>query len=177
MADNRKVVLFIAATLDGYIATEDDSLEWLFHVEGEGDNGISEFYDTVDTVIMGKRTYDWLLDQEIEEFPYKDSDSYVYTTSDMPDNEDVKFVNGKVSELVHELKEKKGKKIWIVGGGQVIHEDLEQGLIDEITVTVAPVILGKGIPLFEKGDYQYDLEFKGSREFNQFVELNYAVKK
>lgn len=177
MVSDRKVVLFIAATLDGYIATEDDSLEWLFKVEGEGDNGISEFYNTIDTVIMGKRTYDWLLDQEIEIFPYKDSDCYVYTRSDMPDNEDVSFVNGKVSQLVHELKEKDGEKIWIVGGGELIHEYLDQGLIDEITVTVAPVILGSGIPLFKKGNYQYELEFKGSREFNQFVELNYVVKK
>lgn len=177
MAPERKVVLFIAVTLDGYIATTDDSLDWLFKVEGEGDNGISEFYDTVDTVIMGRRTYDWLLDQEIEEFPYKDSQCFVYTRSDMPDNEDVKFADGKVSELIHELKEKEGGNIWIMGGGELIHEYLNQGLVDEITVTVAPVILGDGIPLFKKGDYHAELEFKGSREFNQFVELSYTVKK
>jgi len=177
MASDRKVVLFIAATLDGYIATTDDSLEWLFKAEGEGDNGTSEFYDTVDTVIMGRRTYDWLLDQEIEEFPYKDRDCYVYTRSDMPDNEDVKFINGQTSELIHSLKEKEGRNIWIMGGGELIHEYLQQGLVDEITVTVAPVILGDGIPLFRRGDYHHELEFKGSREFNQFVELNYTVKK
>ena len=69
MTNQRKVVLFIATSLDGYIATENDSLEWLFKVEGEGDNGYSDFYDTVDTVIMGRRTYDWLLEQEIGKLP------------------------------------------------------------------------------------------------------------
>ena len=67
----RKVVLFIAATLDGYIATQDHELDWLFKVEGENDNGTKEFMDTVDTVIMGRTTYDWLMAQEIE-FPFKD---------------------------------------------------------------------------------------------------------
>ena len=71
MTNQRKIVLFIATSLDGYIATEDDSLEWLFKVEGDGDNGYSDFYDTVDTVIMGRRTYDWLLEQELESFPYE----------------------------------------------------------------------------------------------------------
>lgn len=66
----RKVVLFIASSLDGYIADDNESLEWLFSVEGEGDNGYADFYETVDTVVMGNRTYKWLLDQNLEEFPY-----------------------------------------------------------------------------------------------------------
>lgn len=177
MNGTRRVVLFIAATLDGYIATEDDSLEWLFKVEGEGDNGISEFYSTVDTVIMGKRTYDWLLAQELGAFPYGDSDCYVYTHSDIPDDENVKFMDGNVAELISGLQKESGGNIWIMGGGRLIHSFLKEGLIDEITVTVAPVILGKGIPLFKSGDYQFELKFKGSRAFNQFVELNYAVNR
>lgn len=65
MSNNRKLLLYIAASLDGYIATEDDSLEWLFKMEGEGDNGYSEFFSTVDTILMGRRTYDWLIEKEI----------------------------------------------------------------------------------------------------------------
>lgn len=61
------VKLFIAATLDGYIATLDDSLQWLFDVEGEGDNGYGAFYETIDTVVMGKKTYDWLLREQPNE--------------------------------------------------------------------------------------------------------------
>ena len=81
MGKRRNLVLFIASSLDGYIATKDESLEWLFKVEGEGDNGYSDFYETVDTVLMGKRTYDWVMEQEIEEFPYKNKECYVFTRS------------------------------------------------------------------------------------------------
>ncbi|WP_338322965.1 hypothetical protein [Oceanobacillus halophilus] len=61
MDKKRKLLLFIASSLDGYIAAKDESLEWLYNVDGEGDNGFSEFYDTVDTVLLGKRTYDWVM--------------------------------------------------------------------------------------------------------------------
>ena len=62
--NQRKLVLYIAATLDGYIATKDHNLDWLLSVDGEGDNGYSKFYDTVDTVLMGRITYDWIIDHE-----------------------------------------------------------------------------------------------------------------
>jgi dihydrofolate reductase len=65
MSNNRKLVLYIATSLDGYIATEDDSLEWLFKTEGEGDNGYSEFYNTVDTILIGRRTYDWIIEKKV----------------------------------------------------------------------------------------------------------------
>jgi len=71
--------LYFATSLDGYIATEDESLEWLFNVEGEGDNGYSEFYETVDTILMGNKTYEWIIRHETGEFPYKNKDCYVFT--------------------------------------------------------------------------------------------------
>ena len=74
MTPKRNLVLFIASSLDGYIATKEESLEWLFKVEGEVDNGFAKFYETVDTVIMGKRTYDWVMKQDINEFPYKNNE-------------------------------------------------------------------------------------------------------
>lgn len=174
---SRKVVLFIASSLDGYIATKDESLDWLFQVEGEGDNGISEFYETIDTIIMGKKTYDWIMNQELSEFPYKDKECYVFTRSSINSTEHVTFVNGDVTEFVQELKKKDGKDIWMEGGGELLHSFLQNGLIDEIIITLAPTILGSGIRLFKEGDYQLDLIFKGMRRFNQFVELRYSVKK
>ena len=176
MAKKRNLVVFIAATLDGYIATKEDSLEWLFNVEGEGDNGYSEFYETVDTVVMGKRTYDWLKEQNLEEFPYKNKECYVFTRSTPEDTEDVKFVNEDINEFVGKLKSRDGKSIWIVGGGELLYHFLKEQLVDELIVTIAPTVLGKGIPLFKEGDYQLDLSLKGMRRFNQFVELHYEVK-
>ena len=177
MDSQRKVSIFIATTLDGYIATKDESLDWLFEVEGEGDNGIEAFYETTDTVIMGKRTYDWLMAQELEEFPYKGRDCFVFSRSEHKDTRNVKFVSGDVSLFVRRLKQRKGKKIWLMGGGELIRAFLSEGLVDEIIVTIAPVILGSGIPLFPEGDYRLDLELKGTNTFGQFVELSYDVKK
>lgn len=177
MNNKRDLVLYIAASLDGYIATEDDSLDWLFNVEGEGDNGISEFYETVDTVLMGKKTYDWIVKHESGEFPYKNKECYVFTRSTMEDTEDVKFTNKNVVGLTNELKSQEGSNIWLVGGGELLQSFLKEKLVDEIILTVAPTIIGKGIPLFNKGDYQLDLILKGTRTFNQFVELHYEVKK
>jgi len=96
---NRNIVLFIASSLDGYIATKDDSLDWLFNVDGEGDNGFSEFYETVDTFLMGKRSYDWVMEQDIEEFPYKNKECYVFTRASTEDTENVKFVNDNVTSF------------------------------------------------------------------------------
>lgn len=176
MENKRKLVLFIASSLDGYIATKDDSLEWLFQVEGEGDNGFTEFYETVDTILLGKRTYDWLMEQGLEEFPYKGKECYVFTKSSIEDTEEVKFVHDDVAHFVEKLKKQDGKNIWIVGGGELLYSFLQEKLIDEIIITLAPTIIGSGIPLFKEGDYTLNLRLKRMRNFNQFVELYYIVK-
>lgn len=77
----RKVVLFIASSLDGFIATKNESMDWLEKVEGEGDNGYSQFYDTVDTLILGKNTYNWILRQGLEQLPYPNKKCYVLSNS------------------------------------------------------------------------------------------------
>ncbi|OCA90493.1 hypothetical protein A8F94_00980 [Bacillus sp. FJAT-27225] len=177
MASERKVVVFIAQSLDGYIATKDDSLEWLFLVEGEGDNGYSEFYETVDTVLMGKRTYDWIMEQEKGNFPYHPKECYVFTRSKIEDTDNVTFFNGDIKALIDQLKNKEGRNIWVVGGSDILHTFFTKHLIDEMIVTIAPVVIGEGIPLFKEGKYQLDLHLKGIRTFNQFAELHYLVRK
>ncbi|WP_100330230.1 dihydrofolate reductase family protein [Bacillus xiapuensis] len=177
MNQNRNAVLFIASSLDGYIATKDESLQWLFDVEGEGDNGFSEFYDTVDTVLMGKKTYDWLMRQETEEFPYKNKECYVFTRSSYKDTENVKFVNDDITNFVNKLKNKVGHNIWVVGGGELLNSFIQEDLVDEFIITIAPSIIGSGIPLFKEGNYQLDLSLKGTKRFNQFIELHYEVKR
>ncbi len=177
MSQKRNLVLFIASSLDGYIATKDDSLEWLFNVEGEGDNGFTEFYEKVDTVLLGKRTYDWLMKQDLEEYPYKDKECYVFTRSSMKDTKDVKFINEDVTKFIDKLNNQDGKNIWIVGGGELLHDFMKEKLVDELIITLAPTILGSGIPLFKEGDYQVDLTLKRVRNFNQFAELHYVIKK
>ena len=176
MSKKRNLVLYIAASLDGYIATEDDSLEWLFNVEGEGDNGYSEFYESVDTVLMGKKTYDWIKRHETGEFLYINKECYVFTRSSIEDTEEVKFINDDIVSVTNKLKDQEGRNIWIVGGGDLLHYFIKEKLVDELFLTIAPTIIGEGIPLFKEGDYQLDLSLKGTRTFNQFVELHYSVK-
>ncbi|QDP39905.1 dihydrofolate reductase family protein [Radiobacillus deserti] len=172
---NRTIKIFIATSLDGYIATKEESLDWLFSVEGEGDNGYSEFYETIDTVVMGRRTYDWIMKHELETFPYADKDCYVFTMEQREDTEYVSFVHDSVKEFVERLTESKDRNIWIVGGGQLISDFLNASLIDEMIITIAPVLIGKGIPLFNEADYEIELERINTRVFNQFVELHYKV--
>ncbi|WP_054710508.1 dihydrofolate reductase family protein [Bacillus sp. JCM 19041] len=176
MSEDRNVVLFIATSLDGYIATEEEQLEWLFEVEGEGDNGFSAFYETVDTVLMGRKTYDWINNAgNADEFPYKDKKSIVFTRSSVEDNDHTHFIDRDVEGFVKQLKKEQGKNIWLAGGGQLVSTFLENDLIDEIIVTVAPKIIGKGIPLFFEGTYKRNLSLEGVQTFNQFVELHYKV--
>ncbi len=172
----RKSVLFIAATLDGYIATKDHNLDWLFNVEGEGDNGISEFYSTVDTIIMGRTTYDWIMAHE-DVFPYKGKECYVFSRTPKEDTEYISFVNKDVDSFTKELKSRSGKNIWVMGGSELISHFIKEKLIDEIIVTIAPVLLGSGIPLFRQNDFQTLLRLNSINRFNQFVELRYEVIK
>ncbi|WP_078547713.1 dihydrofolate reductase family protein [Litchfieldia alkalitelluris] len=174
---NRKIVLFIAQSLDGFIATKEDSLDWLFKVEGEGDNGYSEFFETIDTILMGKRTYDWILKHEKGQFPYQNKECYVFSRSPLNDTNDVKFINEDIVNFTDNLKKEEGKNIWLVGGGDLLHTFLKENLVDELILTVAPTIIGEGIPLFKVDDYRLNLSLKSTRTFNQFVELHYIVKK
>ncbi|WMJ87547.1 dihydrofolate reductase family protein [Anaerocolumna sp. MB42-C2] len=169
----RKIVLYIAMSLDGYIAAKDDNLEWLFKTEGDGDNGYAEFYDTIDAIILGRRTYDWILDHEGDNFPYKNKQCYVFSKTKQGKDKNVEYINVNITEFVKNLKQTDGKDIWIVGGGELLHDFIEQGLVDEWIITIAPTIIGDGIPLFKKLDFETRLVLKGIRRVNQFTELHY----
>lgn len=172
----RKIKVFISVTLDGYIATEDHRLDWLFAVDGKEDNGFNRFFDQIGTVIMGRTTYDWVMNEMNGEYPYKSQTSYVYTSQNREDTQYVTYTDEPVSALGQRLKEQEGKDIWIVGGGQLIGSFLTAGLVDEMILTIAPVLLGSGIDLFPEGDYESKWELIGNETFNQFIELHYAKK-
>ncbi len=171
----REVVLYIAASLDGYIATKEDGLEWLFQTEGEGDNGYSEFYESVDTIIMGRKTYDWILNHEGDNFPYKNKQCLVFSRTEQQEDENVEFVNGNVHELVAELKKMEGKSIWIVGGGELLHYFIKEQLVDKWIINIAPTIIGEGIPLFKQLDFETRLSLITVKRHNQFAEMQYET--
>lgn len=176
MSNHRKVVLYIATSLDGYIATEDESLEWLFNIESEGDAGYAEFYETVDTILIGRRTYDWVMAMENGKFPYENKECYVFSNTINGKTDNVEFVNEDVVSFTNKLKSKAGKNIWIVGGGELLHLFLTNKLVDEYIITIAPTLIGKGIPLFKKAAYELELVLKDVKRFNQFAQLHYVRK-
>lgn len=114
--------------------------------------------------------------QDIKEFPYQDKDSFVFTRTATEDTENVSFITKNIPEFVEDLKAQEGKNIWIVGGGELLHTFTQEKLVDEFIITLAPKVIGKGIPLFKEGNYQLDLSLKGMRKLNQFVELHYKLK-
>lgn len=167
----------IACSLDGYIATKEDSLEWLFDVDGqeEANKGIAEFDQTVDTVIMGRRTFDWVMEEMKGENPYKDKMTYVYSHH-QEIFENIQYTQEEPVKLINMLRKQKGKNIWLMGGGLVIRDFLEAGLVDELIITVAPVLLGEGIRLFKEGNYSSEWTLKRTRQVGQFAELNLERK-
>lgn len=149
----KKIILYIAASLDGRIAEPGGGLEWLtgFPNPEKTDYGYKDLLASVDTVIMGGRTYRELLNMDTI-WPYKQQTSYVVTRgwSENAANENICFITENVIETISELRKQGSKDIWLVGGGKLTAMLLAADLVDEIQICYIPVILGKGIPLFQE---------------------------
>lgn len=176
----RKISLFIATSLDGYIAKPNDDLSFLKLVEKEGeDYGYAEFTDTIDTLIIGRRTYDYVL-KEIGSSHYDNGkrDVYVITRTERPQVDKTIFYTGNITELIKRLKSEKGKNIYCDGGAEIINELLKYDLIDELIISVVPVLLGKGTRLFKDGRPEQILEFTEAKTFDTgLVQLHYKRNK
>jgi dihydrofolate reductase len=140
----RPVILFIATSLDGYIARTDGGIDWLFT---DQDYGYREFFSCVDTVVMGRKTYD--LSRSFEEYPYAGRAGYVFSRSRSGQrDEHVQFIAAEPAQFVADLRSRPGKHIWLVGGSELVGDFIRQDLIDEYVISIHPLILGSGIPLF-----------------------------
>ncbi|NUU77349.1 dihydrofolate reductase family protein [Paenibacillus xylanilyticus] len=172
---SNKVVLYIAMSLDGYIARRDGSVDWLFDVEGDGgDNGYAAFYQTIGTVVMGRTTYEEVLTLS-EDFPYADRPTYVLSRSEQPPAPHVQFTTESVETLIPRLKQASDDDLWIVGGGLLVQAVLEKQLLDEIEVAIIPKILGEGIPLFPTGTVPSHLKMIGTQTLGQIISIRYQV--
>jgi len=141
----RKVVLFIATSLDGYIARPDGAIDWLFH---DQDYGYAQFYERVDYIVMGRKTYQMAL--SFERWPHSGKPTFVFTRTGVARGRpDVWLVDEDVSSLVGRLRPGGDGHIWLVGGAQLIRAFLEADLLDELVISIHPVLLGSGIPLVQ----------------------------
>lgn len=177
---NRTISLFIAMSLDGYVADQQGNVDWLQGMESNQDDMISynEFSKDVDTVIMGWNTYHQIKTELYpEEWIYEVFLSYVLTHRELTSSSKIRFVKEDVCHLVNRLKLAEGKGIWICGGPSIIQPLLCNDLIDVIHISIIPVILGKGIRLFEESEKQTKLKLKETRSYNGIVDVIYEQRR
>lgn len=181
-----RVIYNTATTLNGFLADDDDSLSWLFVVPGaEGaESEFSTFVKGIGALIMGSTTYEWLLAHENllaqpEKWFYQGIASFVMssrTLEPVPDA-DIRLRSGSVPAVWDELREAAGDDdIWIVGGGDLVGQFADAGLLDEIRVSVAPVTLESGRPLLPRRMESDRLRLESVRQAGQFAEITYSVK-
>ncbi|OCQ96996.1 riboflavin biosynthesis protein RibD [Nostoc sp. MBR 210] len=170
----RKISLFIASSLDGYIARESGEIDWLFT---DQDYGYSEFIAEVDTLIMGHKTYQQVLG--FGEYPYSEQEVFVLSRHLQGKTENnAIFINDDWANFMTNLRQSSGGVIWLVGGGQTIHYFLQHNLIDEIILSIHPIILGSGIPLIIKdSNIATKLELRNVKSYDSgLVQVTYNVK-
>lgn len=173
---------FVAASLDGFIATPTDDLAWLLQFDGF--DGGAESYDAfmagVGCIVMGGTTYEWLVEHEPDAWPYPDTPSYVFTRHEhgAHPGADITFVRGDVAEFIDDFRGAAGgANIWVVGGGNLAAQFAAAGLLDEIILSVIPVVLGDGKRLLPLQGPTTVLELTGSRTMGRgIVELRYLLR-
>ncbi|MBP6671783.1 MAG: dihydrofolate reductase [Bacteroidetes bacterium] len=176
MKSERKVILYIAASLDGFIAGENGDISWLSSVEKQGeDYGYAEFIASVDTVILGRKTYDKVLSFGIP-YPHADKQCYVLTRSERPSEGSVTFYHEDVRSLISRLKSEPGKNIFVDGGAEIVQLMQKDSLIDEYIVSIIPILLGTGIRLFKGIPFRTDLRLVSCRSFDTgLVQMHYRT--
>jgi dihydrofolate reductase len=175
-----KVVLYIAASLDGFIAREDGNLDWLNNIPNPDGNdyGYGKLINSISTVIMGKNTYKEVIGFGID-WPYPDMNTYIVTHDKnlQVSSPNTFLLDDDIHAFVNNLKSDSEKDIWLVGGGEVIKCFLEHHLIDQMIICYIPVILGKGIPLFLANPVESTWELSNVQPFSTgIVSLTYNIK-
>ena len=173
MINERKVIVYIAMSLDGFIAQSDGDLAWLLKFNDSGeDYGYNEFIKTVDTVIMGRKTYDKMVEMGYE-YPHGERQYIIWTHTESPPKQNVTFYSGDLKRLILDLKSKPGGNIY-VDGGKSVSECMKHHLVDEYIISVIPILLGDGIPLFNAGRPEEQLVLKSNKSFETgLVQLHY----
>jgi dihydrofolate reductase len=175
---NRQVILYIAMSLDGYIAQGEDNIDFLSIVEtADEDYGYAAFQKEVDTLIWGRKTYDKVLSFGIA-FPHKDKKCYVLSRTKTAHDENVEFYNGDIGNLILKIRQERGKHIYVDGGAEVVAELLKQGLIDKFIISIIPHLVGQGLRLFQNNLPEQPISLKKTINFpSGLVQLWYDKEK
>ncbi len=181
-----RIVFDTATSINGWIADEDNSLAWLFAVDGGDHPDEGLFPSGASVLVEGSTTYEWILaEQDLLANPEKwrdfhgDKPTFVFTTRELPvpDGADVRFVSGSVADALAAIREAAGDgDIWVVGGGDLAGQFLDAGALDEIALSVAPVALTGGASLFPRRVESDRLRLVSATAVGQFARLVYAVQ-
>jgi len=178
----QRIQYFVAASLDGFIATPTDDLGWLLQFDGfeGGADSYNDFMAAVGCIVMGGETYAWLMDHEPGRWPYSGTACYVFTHHEhrAPDGADITFIRGDVREFIADFRQAAGGlNVWVVGGGNLAAQFADAGLLDEIILSVIPVVLGEGKRLLPMKGPTPPLELAASRTLGRgIVELRYLLR-
>lgn len=171
----RQVKLYIAASLDGKIAGNNHDLDWLPQPEDD-DYGYGELLHSIDTILMGYTTYK--VTSDFGDWPYKDKTSYIFTRdTTKSSNGDVTLIAEDPVSFTSNLKKQSGKDIWLVGGGNIITQLHDAGLIDEYIIAIVPVVLGKGIELFPSINREQSLQLQKHKVYGNGVAMMYYTRR
>ncbi len=168
---DKKIILYIATSLDGFIAKEDGNIDWLTKYDNSGeDYGFKELYESVGTVLIGGATH-----RQIED-PHAGKEVYIFSKKEPKHKADnFHFVSGDVQTIIENIKLGDNKNMWLVGGADLVNQFLDANLIDEYIVTIIPILLGEGIALFQNKNPEQNLKLLKIKSYDsELVQLHYT---
>jgi len=171
----RELVLYIAQSLDGFIAKKDESIEWLLEYD---DPSITErynqFIENIDTIVMGYSTYRQVIEElSVNNWPYTDLNVFVLTHRYLENPYGVTFIHGDIKDIIDQSKNVAKKNIWLVGGSSIIEQCMKSNLIDRYIITVIPTLLGDGIRLFKNIEHTKKLKQISTYPLKDCIEIEY----
>lgn len=176
----RKVILYLGVSLDGYLADADGGVDWLevYHPGGAEDDGYRAFFEGVDTILMGMKTYLQIVTElSPNNWPYRKKKSVVFTHRKMHSTEFVEFVSGDAADFVSQLRKQQGKDIWVCGGAELVSQLIQADAIDVYDITILPVLLGSGIPLFRQGNPLTELRLEQLKACGSSIRAIYTRRR
>ncbi len=171
----KELVLYIAQSLDGYIAKKDESIDWLLEYN---DPSVTEryekFLESVDTIVMGYSTYRQVIEElSVDNWPYSDLNVFVLTHRFLENPYGVTFIHGDIKDIIDQSKNVAKKNIWLVGGSSIIEQCMKSNLIDRYIITIIPTLLGDGIQLFKNINQTKKLNQIGTYTLKDCIEVEY----
>ncbi len=178
MSPKRKIIVYIATSVDGYIARPDGDVAWLDRPRPKGNYGMGAFNKSIDTILWGRKTYSKGLEMGMKASWFEAGvENYVFSRQPQESMEaGFKLVGQPVKAFAQELRAKRGKNLWMMGGGEIIASFLDEGEIDEFIINVVPVLIGEGIPLIQPRHRLIRLKLLSSKKFpDGMVTSHYRV--